>query len=115
MLTKAQIAQFRKAVACHNACGSTDEEAIQFAEVISSDDQVAETRDTIEDFFTHNGRRLNRRGERFDPPWELNKNDFGDVYVWENIQKGKGNRRGTLYVMQFGEFCAAHFTGEIND
>lgn len=109
MLTQEQRDTFRRAVSSYIACGRAD---IGIDDVISSDDGVAETRDTIEDFFSANGRRLARDGSRPAVPRELNTTDYGDLYIWDDVQARKGARRGTVYVMDFGDCRAAYFDGE---
>lgn len=113
MLNQSQITQFRNAVASQNCNGSTNPEDLEMAEVITRDEDVAITRDTIEGFFAARGRRLDRHGNIPAVPRELETTPFGDLYIWRDQQARKGCRRGTLYVMQFGEFCAAHFDGEV--
>ena len=77
------------------------------------DEQIVETRDTVENFFDARGWRNDRNGERPAVPMELNKTICGDVFVWENQQSRKGARRGTLYVMDFCDARATYFDGEV--
>jgi len=109
MLTQDQRDTFRKALASYNHLGAADVEIDDMIE----DSQIVETAETVDDFFAASGRRLDRNGNRPAIPRELNKTAFGDVYVWENQQRGgKGARRGTLYVMDLGDVRAAYFDGE---
>lgn len=108
MLTQEQRDLFRKALASYNACGSADVEIDDMLE----DEQVVETRETVEDFFNARGWRNDRNGNRPAVPREQNKTAFGDVFVWEDQQSRKGARRGTLYVMDFGDARACYFDGE---
>lgn len=108
MLTQEQRDQFRMALASYNKCGVADVEIDDMIE----DEQVVETRETIEDFFNARGWRNDRNGNRPDVPRELNKTAFGEVFVWENQQSRRGARHGTLYVMDMGEARACYFDGE---
>lgn len=100
---------FRKALASYNHLGAADVEIDDMIE----DSQIVETAETVENFFDASGRKLDRKGQRPTVPYELNKTAFGDVYVWENQQRGgKGARRGTLYVMDLGDARACFFSGE---
>lgn len=109
MLTQEQRDTFRRAVASWNACGSAD---CEIDDVIGEDADVVETRDTIEDFFSARGRRLNRKGERPEVPYEQERTAFGIVYRWENVQARPGARRGDLFVMDFGDTRACYFSGQ---
>ena len=113
MLNPAQLSQFRNAVSSWHCNGSTDPEDLATAEIVSRDEDVAITRGTIEEFFAARGRRLDRHGNIPAVPRELETTPFGDLYVWRDQQSRKGCRRGTLWVMPFGEFCAAYFDGEV--
>lgn len=109
MLNKEQRDLFRKALASYNACGS---DAVDIDDFISKDSDVVETSETLENFFDSNGRKLLRNGKIPDVPYERNITAFGEIFVWENVQKIKGARRGNLYVMDFGDSRAAYFDGE---
>lgn len=111
MLTQEQRDQFRLALAAWNNYSAKTVEELDIDDMID-DERIVETRDTIENFFDARGRRLTRNGERPAVPMELNKTICGDVYVWENQQSRKGARRGTLYVMDFGDARACYFDGE---
>lgn len=109
MLTQDQRDTFRKAIASWNDCGSSDVEVDDF---ISKDEYVVETQETIANFFSANGQKLGRNGKKPDVPYEKEKTAFGDIFIWNNIQKRKGAQRGRLYVMDFGSARAAYFDGE---
>lgn len=109
MLTQQQRDTFRLAIASYNR--SIDD--LDINEVVSTDAEVVETRDTIEDIYSRNGRRLDRNGNRPAVPRELYKTLLGQIYIWQNVQTHKGARRGTLYVMDFGDARATFFDGEV--
>ena len=112
MLTQEQRDTFRLALASLNQYTITDPAQLDIDDMLT-DEQVVETAETIEDFYAASGRRLNRKGERPEVPYELNKTLKGDVFKWDNQQRGgKGARRGALYVMDFGNARAAFFDGE---
>jgi hypothetical protein len=111
MLTQSQRDTFRFALAALN---NYTVEAVAELDIddMLADDQIVETRDTLDNFFDAQGRRLDRRtGQRPAVPHELNTTICGDVYKWEDVQARKGARRGTLYVMDFGDVRAAYFDG----
>ena len=109
MLDQEQRDTFRRALASHNRLGARDVEI----DDVCSDGDVVVTAETIENFFAASGRRLKRDGTRPDVPFEKNSTAFGDVFVWQNQQRGgKGARRGTLFVMDFGTARAAFFDGD---
>lgn len=110
-MTQEQRDKFRLALSAWNNYSAKTVEELDIDDMIE-DDQIVETRDTIENFFDARGRRLTRSGERPAVPMELNKTIVGDLYVWENQQSRKGARRGTLYVMDFGHARACYFDGE---
>ena len=106
MLTQEQRDTFRLAVALDNAGG--DESIADIDDIVGSDSRVVETAETMDDFFKARGRTVNRKGE--DRGWcETVKGRF---YRWDNVQARPGCRRGTLYVMDFGDARAAYFDGE---
>lgn len=111
MLTQEQRDNFRLALSAWSNYSAKTVEELDINDIIE-DEQIVETRDTIENFFDARGRRLNRNGERPAVPLELNKTICGEVYVWENQQSQKGMRRGTLFVMDFGDARASYFDGE---
>ncbi len=111
MLTQEQRDQFRLALSSWNNYSAKTVEELDIDDMIG-DDQIVETRETVEDFFNAGGRKLNRQGQRPETPYELNKTIVGDLYVWEDQQSRKGARRGTLYVMDLGDARACYFDGE---
>lgn len=111
MLTQEQRDQFRLALASWNDYTAKTVEDLDIDDMLS-DEQVVETRDTIEDFFSAHGRKLNRKGERPEVPYEQEATLLGTLYHWENVRSRKGARRGDLYVMDFGDARAAYFDGE---
>lgn len=111
MLTQNQRDTFRLALASLNCFTVEKVEDLDINDMLT-DEQVVETRDTVEDFFTANGRKLNRQGKRPEVPYEQNTTLAGIVYQWDDVQARKGARRGTLYVMDFGDARTAYFTGE---
>ena len=110
MLTQEQRDTFRRACASYNASGAAD---VEIDEVISTDERVVETAETIDQFFESRGRRLKRDGSRPETPFEQQRSAFGTLYVWDDQQSRKGARRGTLYVMDFGSARACFFDGEV--
>jgi len=112
MLTQQQRDTFRLALASLNCYTVEKVEDLDIDEMLT-DEEVVETRDTVDNFFTSNGRKLNRKGERPEVPYEQNQTLLGAVFQWDNIQSRKGARRGTLYVMDFGDARATLFTGEV--
>src|SRR6266540_2265209 len=106
MLNQDQRDQFRNALALENCCG--DETMMNTADVVGSDEKIVATHETMDDFFAARGRTLDRKGQ--DAGW--NENKFGRFYRWEGVQQKKGLRRGTLYVMDFGDVRACYFDGE---
>lgn len=111
MLTQDQRDNFRLALASYNNYSATSITDLDIDDMID-DHQIVETRDTIEDFFGAQGRRLLKNGERPAVPFERNETLLGEIYVWEDVQSRKGARRGTLYVKDFGDVRAAYFDGE---
>ena len=112
MLTQQQRDTFRLALASLNAYSVKVVDELDIDDVIT-DEEVVETCDTVEDFFAANGRRLTKKGERPAIPFEKNRTLVGDVYQWNDIRTRKGARRGSLFVMDFGDARAAFFDGEI--
>lgn len=110
MLTQQQRDTFRLALASWNKSSATVEE-LDISDMIE-DDQVVSTGESIDHFFSSRGRKLNRNGERPETPYELNRTKVGDLYIWEDQQSRKGARRGTLFVMNFGDYSACYFDGE---
>lgn len=92
--------QFSMAVA--EWCGDNPATIDDWAQI--SPEEVAITRDTMEDFVD---RRL-----RGGPP-ETIQTQFGTLLRWESVQQAKGKRRGDLLVIDFGNLRAAHFDGEV--
>lgn len=111
MLTQDQRDNFRLTLASWNNYGATSVADLDIDDMIE-DYQIVETRDTLEDFFNAQGRRLLKNGERPLAPFERSETLLGHIYVWENVQARKGARRGTLYVKDFGDVRAAYFDGE---
>ena len=70
---------------------------------ISSIDKVVETRETIADFQRSMG-----------IPGRVEETPFGTFRMWEGVQKAKGLRRGTMFVMDFpmANARACYFDGE---
>ncbi len=110
MLTQQQRDTFRLALASLNCYTIKKVEDLDIDDMLT-DDQVVETRETLDDFFSAHGRKLNRKGERPEKPLEQNQTLVGIVYRWDDVQPHKGARRGTLYVMDFGDARAAYFDG----
>jgi hypothetical protein len=112
MLTQDQRDTFRLALASFNDYTVKSVGELDIDNMLS-DDQIVETRDTLEDFFKAQGRKLNRRtGERPEVPFEQEATLLGVIYKWDDVQARKGARRGTLYVMDFGTVRAVFFDGE---
>ncbi|MDO8729439.1 MAG: hypothetical protein Q7K26_06220 [bacterium] len=111
MLTQDQRNTFRLALASFNAYSVKNVEELDINHMLS-DDQIVETRETIENFFEAKGRKLNRRSERPEVPFEQETTLLGIIFKWDDVQARKGARRGTLYVMDFGVARAAFFDGE---
>jgi hypothetical protein len=97
MLTEEQKTDFRKAVDFWNG----DKSGTLDCPLVSDNDDVAETQDTIDDFERSQG-----SAHPTATPW-------GDLCVWEGVQVAKGLRRGTSWVMDFGVARAAYFNGEL--
>jgi len=113
MLTQTQRDNFRLALASYNSGGSVKNVDELDMDDMLSDNQIVETRETIDDFFASRGRRMTRFGTLPSKPMEANETLLGMIYVWENQQSRKGARRGTLYVMDMGAARACLFTGEV--
>lgn len=99
MLTGTQIHQFRLATAANNNGGY--EEDANIDDAYCSEEQVAQTRDTVADFI-----------EKWGQPADTQEYSFGTLLIWNDLQTRKGARRGDLYVMDFGEARAAYFSGQ---
>jgi hypothetical protein len=98
---KASYKNFINALAVQN--GGTTEEVNQ---VVDWDmvDEIVETKETLEDLKRFRG----------SPSSHLSgKTEFGDVYVFENVQKAKGLRRGDLYVVEYEDKTLCFFDGEV--
>ena len=76
MLTQQQRDTFRLALASLNCYSVEKVEDLDIDDMLT-DEQVVETRDTVEDFFAANGRKLNRKGERPEVPYEQNQTLLG--------------------------------------
>lgn len=63
---------------------------------------VAQTHETFDDFNSAHG-QPDESEEYFSHP----------TYIWYDVQKAKGKRRGTLVVTDFGHCRAARFDGEV--
>jgi hypothetical protein len=111
MLTKKDRDTFRLALASLNCYTITDVSKLDIDDMIT-DEQIVETAETVEHYFEARGRRLNRKGERPETPYEKNTTLLGDVYKWDDVQSRKGARRGTLYLMDLGNARAVYFDGE---
>jgi len=112
MLNQEQKDQFRLALASVNCFSVKRVEELDI-DNMCEDSDVFSTGESLEHFFSSRGRKLNRQGNRPDVPYEKRSSLLGDVYVWENQQSRKGARRGNLYVMEFGNYCATYFDGEV--
>ena len=112
MLTQIQRNTFRLALASVNNYSTKTMDELDIDDMLT-DEQVVETAETIEHFFKAHGRRFNRRGERPEPPFEKHTTLLGDIYKWDDVQARKGARRGTVYVMDFGDARACFFDGEV--
>lgn len=90
--------KFAMALAYINNCNEVVEESELDVWGVCTPDQVATTQESMDDF----------RAARGYTNGGLDKTPFGDVIFWRGVQpQGKGSRRGTLYVMDFGsERCA---------
>lgn len=108
MLSQEQRDTFRRALASWNHLGAT---VVDIDDVLS-DEQIVETRESIDDFFAAHGRRLDRNGNRPAVPHEQEKTPFGTFFRWERVQARAGLRRGDLFVMDFGDARACYFSGE---
>ena len=96
MLTEQERIAFSQATAFWNSGNHLDE----VAAMVDPED-VVETRETIADFIAAN-----------EEPQERLQTPAGELMVWHNLQKGRGKQRGSLYVMDFGEFRGAYFDGQ---
>jgi len=112
MLTQNQRDTFRLALASLNCFTVKTVSELDIDNMIG-DEQVVTTGETLENFFEAKGRRLNRRGDHPEVPFEKNETLCGDIYKWDDVQSHKGARRGTLYVMDFDAARAAYFDGEV--
>ncbi len=111
MLTQQQRDTFRLALASYNNLGG-EVDATDIDDVCS-DNQIVETRETIDDFFAARGRRLDRNGNRPATPYEQEATAHGVIYVWRNVQSRPGMTRGNLHVMDFGDVRACYFSGQV--
>lgn len=111
MLNQSQRDQFRLALAAESNYLVTDVNALDIDEIILDSD-IVETRETVEDFFSANGRKLSRRDGK-PTGEELLKTIVGDLFKWSGVQSRRGKRRGNLFVMDFGDVRACYFDGEI--
>lgn len=100
MLTQDQRNTFRLTLAAWNNYGAKTIDDLDIDDVLS-DDQIVETRETVENFVDANGQARNK------------VTFLGNVCIWDNIQARKGAARGTLFVMDFGDARASFFDGEI--
>ncbi len=111
MLNQEQRDRFRLALSALNNYSVRNVADLDIDDV-AEDAQVVETAETIEDFLSSRGRRLDRKGRAPYPPFEHHETLCGAVYKWDDVQARPGARRGTLYVMDFGAARAAFFDGE---
>jgi len=80
---KATTENFINALAIYN--GGTIEEVNRIAD---EDSEIVETSETLEDFISERGKVQDGKNT-----------EFGEVCVWNNIQRAKGLRRGSLYIV----------------
>jgi hypothetical protein len=99
MLSQEQITAFRLATAANNNGGYEEDATLEDA--CCSEEQVAQTRDTVVDFVG-----------KWGAPHDTEKYSFGTLLIWNALQSRKGAVRGDLYVMDFGGARAAYFSGE---
>lgn len=111
MLNQLQRDQFRLALAADNSYSVERIDDLDIDQEIE-DSQVVETRDTLDQFFSQHGRKLGRRDGK-PTGQELCRTIAGDLYKWEDVQSRPGKRRGTLFVMDFGDARACYFDGEV--
>ena len=93
---KATRENFINALAIYNG-GSTEE----VNRIVDEDSEIAETSETTEDFIAARGKVQDGKNT-----------EFGEVCVWENIQRAKGLRRGNLYVVFYKDKTLSFFDGE---
>lgn len=91
MLNTEQRKQFAHLTAEYNTGwnGDADDSA-----ALCEPERVVETQDALDSFITVWGQ-----------PAEVEQG----MYVWESIQRKKGETRGTLFVMDFGEIRGVYF------
>lgn len=99
MLDEKQIIDFCNATSQYNSHEFGDETSW-----ICEPDEVALTRDTLENF---------KDGLAHGEPDEILETPVGELFIWFNRQSAKGCQRGDLFVMDFGDARAAYFTGEV--
>jgi hypothetical protein len=102
MLNQDQKTTFCKATAFINSCGDVVKaEEFDFYGICDSVSNVAETRDTLEDFKAGSAKGGIPSNE---------ETPFGKLHIWKGAQpEGAGSKRGDLYVMDFGDARAAYF------
>lgn len=96
---KASNNNFINALAIFNG-GSIEE----INQIVDNDmlDEIVETSEKLEDFVSARGK----------PFYYCNKTEFGNVTMWENIQRAKGLRRGSLYLVEYEDKTLTYFDGE---
>jgi len=96
---KASNENFINALAIFNG-GSTEE----VNQIVDNDmvNEIVETQETLEDFVSARGK----------PFYYNNETEFGNVTQWENVQREKGLRKGSLYVAEYEDKTLSFFDGE---
>lgn len=96
---KASNENFINALAIYNGGSTKDINQIVDFDML---DEIVETHEKLEDFVSSRGK-----------PFYYNEpTAYGNVTVWENIQRKKGLRRGSLYVVEYEDATFTYFDGE---
>ena len=101
MLTQENRNTFRLALAsacCYSVKNVAD---LDISEIIE-DEGVVETAEAVSDFINRSHYKSHN----------LTNTLVGELHEFTEIQRHKGARRGTLYVMDFGHARACYFDGE---
>ncbi len=99
-LTSDQRETFVAAIGFQN-CGAADRaSAVDNGLNMMDLADVVSTHETVADF-----QSTHREGREVRTP-------FGALRVWSGVQLGRGKTRGELFLMDFGNVRAAHFTGQ---
>lgn len=106
MITAKQRDAFRLMLAAVNYPSGTID-ALDVDDVCTDAD-IVETADTVEVFLSLYGKSVTTRGRAVEQLQAI----FGNLFVWDKVQTRKGCRRGTLYVVDFGDVRAVYFDGE---